>query len=139
MGNANSSRPIFLNRSTAPRPHLPSAPMMSALTPFPEPPRASRTSFHFHKVSEHEASRLSFPQPMQERRPQHRQNLHGSRTLQLACHWRPSEIRYHRAFRHRDGNEIRPVPSLPGVCSNGQIGCECEEGDRPKPVAPLTR
>lgn len=39
----DSSSPIFLNRSTAPRPQRPSAPMTSALTPFPLPPNNSLT------------------------------------------------------------------------------------------------
>ena len=76
---------------------------------------------------------------MQGHQPQHQQTLHGSQMQQLACYLRPSEIRYHRAFLHRDGNEIKLVPSLPGVCSNGQIGCECGVGDRLKLVALLTR
>lgn len=42
--NTYSSNPIFLNRSTAPRPQRPSAPITRALTPFPSPPRLSLTA-----------------------------------------------------------------------------------------------
>lgn len=42
--HTHSSRPIFLKRSTAPRPQRPRAPMTRALTPFPLPPRAFLTS-----------------------------------------------------------------------------------------------
>ena len=40
----HSSRPIFLKRSTAPRPQRPSAPITRALTPLPLPPKLSLTA-----------------------------------------------------------------------------------------------
>lgn len=61
ISDTHSSNPIFLKRSTAPRPHLPKAPITSALTPFPLPPSCCLTAVIIAVSFSYGWRRPSFP------------------------------------------------------------------------------